>query len=425
MSFLKSRLAILFFLLSLILLIEWYTFTGISHYIDQLRFSQSFWLAYYFLAALSVLSTVVFVNTVAKSTAGIIKKPMVNVVSGLALTLILTKLSFSAIIFAGDIYRMGHLAIYNISAYLNDSSYTSVMIDRNIHVAQLGLAVAAFPFLSFIHGITIGKYKYKIKRVNLIFPDLPIAFNGYKILQFSDMHSGSFDSLKRVKKGIEKIQAEEADLILFTGDMVNNLADEVKPFVSMLKDLKAKDGKYSILGNHDYGDYIAWANKEAKIENLYRLINFQHEAGFHLLMNENIVLKRGNESIRLAGVENWGKPPFPQHGDLKKALSGINAEEFTVLMSHDPSHWDLEVLKAKKKIHLTLSGHTHGMQMGFDIPGLKWSPVKYKYPRWSGLYEELDRYLYVNNGFGFLGFPGRVGIYPEITVFELTSATKD
>jgi predicted MPP superfamily phosphohydrolase len=372
--------------------------------------------------ALSVVSAVVFVNTAAENTAGMIKKPIANVIGGLALTLILTKLVFSAVIFAGDIYRMGHLAVFNMGAFLNDSEYASGMIARNIHVAQVGLAVAVIPFLSFVHGITIGKYKYKIKRVKLIFPDLPEAFNGYKILQFSDMHAGSFDSLERVKKGIEKMQAEEADLILFTGDMVNNMADEVKPFVSMMSDLKAKDGKYSILGNHDYGDYIAWANKEAKIENLYRLINYQHEAGFHLLMNENITLKRGNESIRLAGVENWGKPPFPQHGDLKKALSGIKPEEFTVLMSHDPSHWDLEVLKTEKKIHLTLSGHTHGMQMGIDIPGLKWSPVKYKYPRWSGLYEELGRNLYVNNGFGFLGFPGRVGIYPEITVLELSSS---
>jgi len=376
-------------------------------------------LAYYFLAGLSVLSAVVFVNTAAETTAGIIKKPIANVVGGLALTLILTKLAFSAVIFAGDIYRIGHLVVYNMGAFLNDSDYTSGIMARNIHVAQVGLAVAAVPFLSFIHGITLGKYKYKIKRIKVGFDDLPKAFDGYKILQFSDMHAGSFDSLERVKKGIDKMNGEEADLILFTGDMINNMADEVKPFVSMLKSLKAKDGKYSILGNHDYGDYVAWANKEAKIENVYRLIYYQHEAGFHLLLNESVSIKKGSERIHLAGVENWGKPPFPQHGDLNKALSGINPEEFTVLMSHDPSHWDLEVIKNNKKVHLTLSGHTHGMQMGIDIPGLKWSPVKYKYPRWSGLYEELGRYLYVNNGFGFLGFPGRVGIYPEITVLEL------
>jgi predicted MPP superfamily phosphohydrolase len=189
----------------------------------------------------------------------------------------------------------------------------------------------------------------------------------------------------------------------------------------MLKELKAKDGKFSILGNHDYGDYIKWASREAKIENLYRLIDHQHKAGFELLLNEHATIKKDGQSIKLVGVENWGKPPFPQHGDLNKALNGVCSEDFVVLMSHDPSHWDLEVLKTEKKIHLTLSGHTHGMQMGIDIPGLKWSPVKYKYPRWSGLYEELGRYLYVNNGFGFLGFAGRVGIYPEITVLELQS----
>ena len=204
--------------------------------------------------------------------------------------------------------------------------------------------------------------------------------------------------------------------------MVNNHADEVKPFVPLLSSLKAKHGKFSILGNHDYGDYMKWARVEDKMQNLVSLVNYQEEAGFKLLLNEGLPIEKNGEHIWLAGVENWGKPPFPQHGDLKASLKGVGQDDFVVLMSHDPSHWDLEVMHEEKKIHLTLSGHTHGMQFGFDIPGLKWSPVKYKYPRWSGLYEELGRYLYVNNGFGFLGFAGRVGIYPEITVLELNKA---
>ncbi len=424
MVILRSKAIIFFIFLALILLVEVYTYNGIANFIDQLEYSSAYWVLYYVFAGLSILSAIVFVNTAADVRVGILKKASHNVMSGLALTLILTKVAFSAVIFAGDVYRYSIAAIHSFGAYIDGSDANTEVLARSIQVAQFGLIAASIPFLSFLHGITIGKYKYKVKRVKLEFEDLPTAFHGYKVLQFSDMHSGSFDSLERVQKGIEKMQAEEADLILFTGDMVNNQADEVKPFVEMLKSMKAKDGKYSILGNHDYGDYIHWANKEAKIENLYRLIKYQHEAGFHLLMNENVTIKRGNEQIRLAGVENWGKPPFPQHGDLKKAMHGIDENEFTMLMSHDPSHWDLEVLKTEKKIHLTMSGHTHGMQMGFDIPGLKWSPVKYKYPRWSGLYEELGRYLYVNNGFGFLGFPGRVGIYPEITVFELQAKEK-
>jgi predicted MPP superfamily phosphohydrolase len=411
-------------MLLLAISIELYVYLGIAPYIDQLSHRGYYWLAYDLMVALSLVSVIFFANNAIQDRAGFLRKASHNVLSGLALTLLLTKLSFIAVMLTEDIYRLLNFSYGNLMALFNDGSEDVKMISRNVQMAQIGLALSAIPFVSFVHGITIGKYKYKVKRVKLSFQDLPAAFDGYKILQFSDMHSGSFDSLERVQKGIEKMKAEAADLILFTGDMVNNLADEVKPFVPMLKELKAKDGKFSILGNHDYGDYVRWASKEAKIENVYKLIKYQHEAGFEMLLNESVEIRKGKESIKLLGVENWGKPPFPQHGDLKKALEHVSGKDFVVLMSHDPSHWDLEVIQNKKKIHLTLSGHTHGMQIGFDIPGLKWSPVKYKYPRWSGLYEEMGRYLYVNNGFGFLGFPGRVGIYPEITLLELKKEEK-
>jgi predicted MPP superfamily phosphohydrolase len=407
-------------LLLIIFLIELYTYSGITPYINQLD-NNWYWFAYYLLAALSVVSAIVFVNGTREKEPGFIKKPSSNILSGLALTLILTKLSFVAVIFAEDVFRLSHLVTRAAVALFQGTEHSVEMYSRSVYMAKLGLGVAAIPLISFVHGITIGKYKYRVKKVRLTFNDLPNAFDGYKILQFSDMHAGSFDSIKRVKKGMDKMQEQGADLILFTGDMVNNHADEIKPFIQMLSELKAADGKYSILGNHDYGDYMHWASSDAKIHNLYKLISHQESAGFNMLLNENVEISRGNDSIRLVGVENWGKPPFPTHGDLKKGLEGMPEEAFTVLMSHDPSHWDLEVIKNKKMIHLTLSGHTHGMQLGFDIPGLKWSPVKYKYPRWSGLYQELGRKLYVNNGFGFLGFPGRVGIYPEITVLELCS----
>ena len=416
----RSRGPIIVFLLLVTALIEMYVYNGLKPFLNQLENSAFFWSIYFLFVLLSILSVFFFAHSVSDQRAGTIKKASSNIIGGLTLTLILTKISFISVLFAEDVFRFLSLAFQNAHNFIHDTGLEAELAGRSAGMAKIGLGVASIPFVSFVHGITVGKYKYKIKRVKLSFPDLPEAFNGYKILQFSDMHAGSFDSLERVKKGIEKMNGVEADLILFTGDMVNNMADEVKPFIPMLSELKAKDGKYSILGNHDYGDYIRWASREAKIENLYRLIDHQHKSGFELLMNENVSISKGGQSIKLIGVENWGKPPFPRHGDLKKGLEGINAEDFVVLMSHDPSHWDLEVLKTEKKIHLTLSGHTHGMQMGFDIPGLKWSPVKYKYPRWSGLYEELGRYLYVNNGFGFLGFPGRVGIYPEITVLELS-----
>ncbi|MEQ9063757.1 MAG: metallophosphoesterase [Vicingaceae bacterium] len=414
----RSRIVILFLLLTVIFLLELYTYSGLFPYLNQLKNGEYYWIVYYALAALSLISAYVLVRDAGEIQPGILKKASSNVMGGLALTLILTKLAFVSVIFTEDVYRLVLLIYQNGLALFNDADPAN-MVSRNAQMAKLGLAFAMIPLVSFVHGITLGKYKFRVKRIRLHFNDLPQAFDGYRIVQFSDMHSGSFDSLKRVQKGMEKMQAEGADLILFTGDMVNNHADEVKPFVSMLKNLKAVDGKFSILGNHDYGDYIHWASIEKKMQNLVSLIGYQEEAGFKLLMNEGISLKRGEERIKLLGVENWGKPPFPQHGDLNAALKDVKNDDFVILMSHDPSHWDLEVIKQKKKIHLTLSGHTHGMQFGFDIPGLKWSPVKYKYPRWSGLYCELDRYLYVNNGFGFLGFPGRVGIYPEITVIEL------
>lgn len=417
----KFRLPLLFVILIPLTLIEVYTYSGIASFIAQLQSPAIYWNIYYLLAILTLLSAGVFAFNIDDRTPGKVKNPITNVLSGMTMTLVLTKLSFISVMLAEDVYRIGLLGFDFALSMAGDVDSMSEFESRNVHVAQLGLTLSAIPFLSFMHGITVGKYKFKVKRVKLHFSDLPGSFNGYKIVQFSDMHSGSFDSLERVQRGFEKINAENPDLILFTGDMVNNLAEEVKPFVPMLKDLRAKDGKFSILGNHDYGDYVRWSNRVSKVENLYRLIHFQEQADFRLLMNENITISKNGEHIKLVGVENWGKPPFPQHGDLQKGMEGIEAHDFTILMSHDPSHWESEILPNRKKIHITLSGHTHGMQFGFDIPGLKWSPVKYKYPKWSGLYTELEQHLYVNNGFGFLGFPGRVGIYPEITVFELIS----
>lgn len=416
----KSTLPVFLVLFIPALAIELYTYSGLKPYIVQFDQTNFYWFLYYFQILLTLISLIIFTKSVVQQHSGSLRKVYLNIFSGLALTLLLTKLAFVSVMFTEDIFRVGQ----SLFAYLIDGEADLKVLGRNNYFAFVGLGVASIPLVTFLHGITIGKYKFTVKRIKLEFDDLPEKFDGYKILQFSDMHSGSFDSLSRVKKGIEKMKQEQADIILFTGDMVNNLADEVKPFVPMLKELKAKDGKYSILGNHDYGDYIRWANKEDKIENLYKLINYQHESGFQLLLNENISVERDGEFIHIVGVENWGKPPFPQHGDLNGSLSSLSEKDFTILMSHDPSHWDLEVIKHKKKVHLTLSGHTHGMQMGLDIPGLKWSPVKYKYPRWSGLYEEAGRYLYVNNGFGFLGFPGRVGIYPEITIIELCKRGK-
>jgi uncharacterized protein len=258
--------------------------------------------------------------------------------------------------------------------------------------------------------------------VRLAFADLPEAFHGMKLVQISDIHSGSFDDKEAVARGVAMIQAENPDLLVFTGDLVNNLASEIEPYKDLFGSLSAPLGKFAVLGNHDYGDYVQWDSPAAKAANVEAVKQHNTEMGFQMLNNDSLQLTRDGQTIRLAGVENWGKPPFPQHGDLNRALQGVAPEEFTVLLSHDPTHWDMQVRDHAKHVHLTLSGHTHGFQMGIEIPGIKWSPVQWRYKQWAGAYEEGGQYLYVNRGFGYIGFPGRVGIWPEITVIELVRA---
>lgn len=291
--------------------------------------------------------------------------------------------------------------------------------ERRKFISTTALAAAGIFSALVIDGIIFGKYRHTVRKVKLRFKNLPENFKGYKIVQISDVHSGSFFNPQKLQKAIDLINEQDADVVLFTGDMVNNYADEFKPFIPLFKSIKAKDGKFSILGNHDYGDYGAWNSREEKAQNIPTLKNYQAEAGFKMLRNENIALEKNGEKIYLLGVENWGIKPFPQYGDLDKALKGVPEDAIKVLMSHDPTHFDEVVKKHKTNVHLTLSGHTHGMQFGLDLKNIKWSPVKFKYKKWADLYESEGKYLYVNRGFGVIAYPGRVGINPEITVIEL------
>ena len=291
--------------------------------------------------------------------------------------------------------------------------------ERRKFISTTALAAAGIFSALAIDGIVFGKYRHTVRKVKLRFKNLPESFKGYKIVQISDVHSGSFFNPQKLQKAIDLINEQDADVVLFTGDMVNNYAEEFKPFIPLFKSIKAKDGKFSILGNHDYGDYGAWNSREEKAQNIPNLKNYQAEAGFKLLRNENIALEKNGEKIYLLGVENWGIKPFPQYGDLDKALKGVPEDAIKVLMSHDPTHFDEVVKKHKSHVHLTLSGHTHGMQFGLDLKNIKWSPVKFKYKKWADLYESEGKYLYINRGFGVIAYPGRVGINPEITVIEL------
>ena len=340
---------------------------------------------------------------------------------GLLLIVYVPKLMLTLFMFGEDLFRIIRGSINYFVEYDNTKGY---LPERRRFVSQIALAVAAIPFASLIYGIFEGKYNFKVLKHQIFYPDLPDAFDGFKITQISDIHSGSFDNPEKIKYAVDLINQQESDLILFTGDIVNTHATEMHPWIDTFKKIKTTQfGKFSVLGNHDYGEYITWPTKKDKDEN-FEAIKALHEAiDFKLLLNEHTFIEKDNQRIAIVGVENWGRN-FKQAGDLLKASEGLTAQDFKILMSHDPSHWEYQVKESEKHFQLTLSGHTHGMQFGIEIPGFfKWSPVQYVYKQWAGLYENLGRYVYVNRGFGFHAYPGRVGIWPEITVIELKKGT--
>jgi predicted MPP superfamily phosphohydrolase len=303
-------------------------------------------------------------------------------------------------------------------------SFSAGGISRSVFLSWLGLGAGASLFGTLVYGFG-NKYRYKVHRLKLTFENLPAAFRGLKIVHLSDIHSGSFTDKQAVLKGVEKVLKEKPDLILFTGDLVNDRAIEMQAYMDVFNKLQAPMGVFSILGNHDYGDYYygydaAGEKAIEKVANLENVKALHGKIGWKLLLDEHVVLQRGEDEIALIGVQNIsGKKQFQTYGNMQKAYSGAEKYRFKILMSHDPSHWDAEVRPEYPEVDLTLAGHTHGMQFGLELPGFKWSPVQYVYKQWAGLYEEGKQKLYVNRGFGFIGYPGRVGILPEITVIEL------
>lgn len=338
----------------------------------------------------------------------------------LLLVFLLPKVILLVTMFGEDVYRVlvkGFRIIGN--------SEVKSMPGRRKFIAQLALGIAAIPFASFLYGVTKGKYNFKVLKYELEFEDLPDAFDGFTITQISDIHSGSFTDKSKVQYALNLVKEQQSDLLLFTGDIVNNKAEEMDDFIDVFSELKAPFGQYSILGNHDYGDYAEWKTKADKKANFEAIKDIHKKIGFDLLLNESRFIEKDNQKLALVGVENWGKG-WKQAGDLEKASEQVNKEDFKILMSHDPSHWEYQVKNNDFNYHLTLSGHTHGLQMGIEIPGfIKWSPSSFIYKQWAGLYEEFGRYVNVNRGFGFHGFAGRVGIWPEITVIRLKKSIKN
>lgn len=339
----------------------------------------------------------------------------------IAFILGVVKLLGSSFLLIEDITRFVRYIYEFISnKFSSQPSDESIRISRLKFFSYTSLAFAAIPFVSLVYGILKGGYRYKIHRSSIKFDNLPESFRGLKIVHISDMHIGSFTNTAPLEKAFSLIMQEEADLIVFTGDLVNNKYTETDGFIETLQKLKAPMGVYSIFGNHDYGDYIPWDSIKEKEKAQESLKMVHRDAGWKLLWDEFAELEKDGDKIAILGVQNWGARGFAKYGDLSKTHKGTQQYPFKILLSHDPSHWDKEVSKKYKDIDLTLSGHTHGFQFGIEIPGFKWSPSKYIYPHWAGLYQQGNQYLYVNRGLGFLGYPGRLGIWPEITVITLT-----
>lgn len=336
---------------------------------------------------------------------------------GLMLLVYVPKILITLILLGEDVFR---ILIGVVNHFVDYNKEATFLPSRRKFVSQVGLGLAAIPFLSLIYGIFEGKYNFKVIKQAIFFPDLPDAFDGFTITQISDVHSGSFDNPDKIDYAIDLINQQKTDLILFTGDIVNTHAKEMHPWITTFNKIENHPfGKYAVLGNHDYGEYVTWKTKEEKAKNFEAIKELYGQIGFNLLLNEHTFIEKEGQKIALVGVENWGHN-FKQAGDLNKAGAGLTKNDFKILMSHDPSHWEHVVKSDPNHYHLTLSGHTHGMQFGIEIPGyFKWSLAQYVYKQWAGLYENLGRYVYVNRGFGFHAYPGRVGIMPEITVIQL------
>lgn len=334
---------------------------------------------------------------------------------------VLAKFFLGLFVFIDDIQRFVRWSIAKLSN--PEPKTTDEGISRSKFLATTGLIVAAAPVISLSWGIISGAHDYRVRRIKLPVKNLPKALEGLRIGQLSDIHSGSFWNKTAVKGGVQMLADEKVDLAFFTGDLVNNKATEMQEWGSVFAKVNAPLGVYSVFGNHDYGDYVQWESDAQKQKNLADLATIHKNMGWNLLMNEHKILEVDGEKLAVIGVENWGaKARFPKYGKLDEAMKGLNDSSVNLLLSHDPSHWQAEVLTKYKNIDLTLSGHTHGMQFGVDIPGFKWSPVQYVYDEWAGLYQSGEQYLYVNRGFGYIGYPGRVGILPEISVITLERA---
>jgi predicted MPP superfamily phosphohydrolase len=404
------------------LLLDWYAFNGVKTFTAGWKSARRRKIVNWGYLVVSVGVTLLLVVGIGSLSTARGMTPYHEWVLSIFLAFLIAKIFFVLILLLGDIGRLFYGLINNLIKP-KGKVIKPFFPARRKFISEIAILVAAVPLTGLFYGMFKGKYDFKLHKQTLYFDDLPDAFDGFTITQVSDVHSGSFDNTEAVQRGIDLAKAQKSDLFVFTGDLVNNAAWEIEPYMDHFSQLKAPYGQFSILGNHDYGDYIEWNSEEEKAANLEKLERHHKTLGYRLLMDENVVIEKGGQKISLIGVQNWGRG-FIQKGDLDKALNGVDKDAFKILLSHDPTHWEEKVRYHPTTIHLTLAGHTHGAQFGVEIPGFRWSPVKYRYLDWAGLVNEKNRYLYVNRGFGFLAFSGRLGIWPEITVITLRKSGK-
>ncbi|WP_400192196.1 metallophosphoesterase [Hymenobacter sp. B81] len=414
-----SRLFSSFFFLGLLLVAEWYGFqairTLVQHYSPLTRRISA---VLYWVVTVALWGAGIW----AMSTRHMGTTPSKGYIGGLLLALVVAKLVVLLFLFPEDLVRSARWVGRLFTGSAGTSATAGAPLTRSEFLSKLALVVAGIPLVALIYGMVRGATDYRVRRVTLRFPNLPASFDGFKLLQISDLHTGSFPSKEPLQRAVRLINEQQADLIFMTGDLVNNYAHEVEEHIDTLAQIKSVLPKFSVLGNHDYADYVSWESREAKQANLQRMIQNHAKIGWQLLMDDSHTIERGGEKIAVLGVQNWSNNGrFPKYGNLAKAHAAAGDAPFKVLLSHDPSHWEGQVLEYPD-IDLTLSGHTHGMQFGVNLDFFKWSPVQYVYKQWAGLYEQGKQYLYVNTGLGFIGYPGRVGFLPEITVFELKRA---
>ena len=398
------------------LLLDFYAYSGVKTWISGWKSARRQKIALRIYLVFFVGITLLFLAGITVTTHKYLTRFQEWIMS-LFFTFLITKLIFILVLLLADIVRFFQ-GILRKMIKPKTPRTGDFFPSRRQFVAEAAALLAAIPFTGFFYAMLKGKYDYRLHETTLYFEDLPAAFDGFTITQLSDFHSGSFDHMASVIRGIEIAKAQQSDLFVFTGDLVNNMAWEVEPYLSLFSQLKAPYGQFSILGNHDYGDYASWDSPEQKAANLVKLKEHHKTLGYRLMLNENTVIRKGNDQLALIGVENWGRG-FIQKGDIDKALVGVDKDAFKILLSHDPTHWEEKIRYHPTTIHLTLSGHTHGAQFGIETDKLRWSPVQNRYLDWAGLANEKNRYLYVNRGFGFLAFSGRLGIWPEITRITL------